>query len=95
MTLVNCQYLVLMSQTCCRAGAIYCWFKLPDGWEDDVKSVEWLVKNAGVCLVPGSSCKSPGWVRASFGNLTPAKMPQAAERLKKGLQRMLAEKPPA
>lgn len=72
-------------------GALYLWAKLPPGCENDVAAVEWLVKAAGVCLVPGSSCGSPGWVRCSFGNLPPSRMGEATSRLKAGLQKMVAE----
>lgn len=42
------------------AGAIYLWAKLPAHAQDDEKAVEWLVKKHGVCVIPGSSCGSPG-----------------------------------
>ena len=34
--------------------SIYVWAKLPPGCEDDKEVVQWLVLNAGVCVVPGS-----------------------------------------
>ena len=50
-------------------GAIYLWAKLPDGM-DDAEVVETLVKEHKVCIIPGSSCGSPGFVRVAFANLT-------------------------
>ena len=41
-------------------GALYFFVKLPPGFEDDVGANQWLVKHAGVCLVPGSPCYAPG-----------------------------------
>lgn len=41
-------------------GAIYLWGKLPEGCSDDDAIVEWLVREHGVCLIPGSSCGCPG-----------------------------------
>jgi len=71
-------------------GGLYFWARLPPGCEDDGKTVEWLVRHAGVCLVPGSSCAAPGYVRCSFGNLPPERMPAAAARLREGLARLVA-----
>jgi aspartate/methionine/tyrosine aminotransferase len=41
-------------------GAIYFFVRLPPGCDDDVAVNEWLVREAGVCTVPGSSCGAPG-----------------------------------
>ena len=41
-------------------GAIYLLFKLPHGISDDENVVEWLAREHGVCLIPGSSCGVPG-----------------------------------
>ncbi len=47
-------------------GAIYLWARLPPqpGCQDDRAVVEWLVAQAGVCVIPGSACGMPGgcWV---------------------------------
>jgi hypothetical protein len=40
--------------------AIYFWARLPPAQQDDNAVVEWLVRNHGVCVVPGSSCGAPG-----------------------------------
>lgn len=43
-------------------GAIYLWARLPPqpGCQDDRAVVEWLVAQAGVCVIPGSACGMPG-----------------------------------
>ena len=41
-------------------GAIYLWARLPAGCGDDRAVVEWLVAQAGVCVIPGSACGMPG-----------------------------------
>lgn len=72
-------------------GGLYYWARLPESCKgDDTTAVEWLVRHAGVCLVPGSSCGAPGYVRASFGNLPPERMREAAVRLKAGLTKLVA-----
>ena len=58
---------------------------------DDEAVVAWLVREYQICLIPGSSCGAPGYVRVAFGNLHPAVCKQAAARLKEGLQRLVAE----
>ena len=45
----------------------------------------------GVCIIPGSSCGSPGYVRVAFANLRPDVCKVAASRLKAGLEQLLAE----
>ncbi|KAG1672270.1 hypothetical protein FOA52_004284 [Chlamydomonas sp. UWO 241] len=65
--------------------AIYFWARLPPGCEDDVHTVEFLVKHFGVLLVPGSSCGVEGHVRIAFGNVVGDAMVDAAGRLKRGL----------
>lgn len=43
------------------AGALYLWARLPAACGlDDVQAVEWLVKHAGICVVPGSAFGMPG-----------------------------------
>mmetsp|Transcript_11719 Transcript_11719/g.20849 ORF Transcript_11719/g.20849 Transcript_11719/m.20849 type:complete len:164 (+) Transcript_11719:3-494(+) len=69
-------------------GAIYFWARLPPGCEDDMRAVEWITHKHGVCMVPGSACLVPGWIRVAFGNLAPDKMPEACRRLREGLQQL-------
>lgn len=59
------------------------------GCEDDEAVVIWLVKEHKVCVVPGSACGCPGYIRVAFANLTEAKCKQAASQLKKGLQQLV------
>jgi aspartate/methionine/tyrosine aminotransferase len=66
-------------------GAIYLWAKLPRGL-DDQQVVERLVKEFRVCIIPGSSCGAPGYIRVAFANLTEEQCKMACERLHKGLQ---------
>jgi aromatic aminotransferase len=61
------------------------------GAEDDEKVVEWLVREHRVCLIPGSSCGCPGYIRVAFANLWPEDCRLAAARLKAGLQQLVAE----
>lgn len=71
-------------------GGIYFWARLPPGCEDDAAVVQWLTLTAGVCVVPGSSCGAPGFVRCSFGNIAPGeRFATAAARLKRGLQALV------
>ncbi len=66
-------------------GAIYVFCKLPEGYEDDEKVVEWLVRKHKVCVIPGSSCGCKGYIRIAFGNLPADACRDAAARLKSGL----------
>lgn len=66
-------------------GAIYVFCKLPEGYEDDEKVVEWLVKKHKICVIPGSSCGCKGYIRIAFGNLPADACRDAAARLKSGL----------
>eukprot|EP01025_Chloroclados_australasicus_P031147 TRINITY_DN3141_c0_g4_i1.p1 TRINITY_DN3141_c0_g4~~TRINITY_DN3141_c0_g4_i1.p1 ORF type:complete len:447 (+),score=50.46 TRINITY_DN3141_c0_g4_i1:92-1432(+) len=66
-------------------GAIYSWCKLPDNCSDDETVVEWLVKKHKVCIIPGSSCGAPGYIRVAYANLSEEKCKQAAQRLQEGL----------
>lgn len=61
------------------------------GCEDDEAVVEWLVRVHGVCLIPGSSCGAPGYVRVAFGNLQPSACREAAGRLRAGLEQLCAD----
>ena len=47
------------------------------------------LQNYGVCLVPGSSCASPGYVRVSFANMKGELFAKAADRLKRGLSHLV------
>ena len=61
------------------------------GCEDDEAVVSWLVKEHQVCVVPGSACGCPGYVRVAFANLDEQKCKKAAAQLKKGLQQLVKE----
>ncbi|WP_152207116.1 pyridoxal phosphate-dependent aminotransferase [Marinobacter changyiensis] len=52
--------------------------------KDDVQFAEWLLKEAGVALVPGSAFGAPGHMRLSFAT-SMANLEQAIARLKKAL----------
>lgn len=43
----------------------------------------------GVCLVPGSSCACPGYVRVSFANMQGERLVTAAARLKSALAHLV------
>ena len=51
---------------------------------DDEAVVEWLAREHGVCVIPGTACGLPGYVRVCFANLPPAQCEEAARRLEKG-----------
>jgi aspartate/methionine/tyrosine aminotransferase len=70
-------------------GAIYVFCKLPSDYSDDQKVVEWLVHEHKVCVIPGSSCGAPGYIRIAFGNLVFEQCEEAAARLKRGLEQLL------
>lgn len=55
----------------------------------DEAVVEWLIHEHGVCIIPGSACGAPGYVRVAFANLTPQQCSVAAGRLKEGLQQLV------
>lgn len=74
-------------------GAIYLWTPLPPGL-DDRAVVEWLVKEHGVCLIPGSACGAPGHVRAAFANLEPGACVAAAGRLAEGVAALVEGRGP-
>ncbi|GIL60491.1 hypothetical protein Vafri_15048 [Volvox africanus] len=69
-------------------GAIYLWARLPSGCGDDRAVVEWLVQQAGICVIPGSACGMPGYIRCSYANLPPAKFSAAVARLRAGLEHL-------
>ena len=70
------------------SGAIYYFCKLPDG-TDDVKLVERLTAEYGVCLIPGSACGMAGHVRVCYANKDLERTREAAIRLRKGLEALL------
>lgn len=76
--------------TAASRGAIYLWAKLPPGATDDEAVVAWLVREHGVCLIPGAACGAPGYVRAAFANLAPDECGKAAERLRAGVEALVA-----
>ena len=49
------------------------------------------MKEHKVCVVPGSACGCPGYIRVAFANLEGDKCKQAAAQLKKGLQQLVKE----
>jgi aspartate/methionine/tyrosine aminotransferase len=75
-------------------GAIYYWGRLPPGCEDDEAVVEWLIREHGVCVIPGSSCGGPGYIRVAYANLSEQQCREAAARLKQGLQQLVAGQGP-
>jgi aspartate/methionine/tyrosine aminotransferase len=56
----------------------------------DEAVVEWLIKEHGVCIIPGSACGVLGHVRVAFANLQPQQCEEAAARLKQGLQQLVS-----
>ncbi|CAL8463420.1 g2954 [Coccomyxa elongata] len=72
-------------------GAIYLWARLPKGCEDDEAVVEWLVREHAVCLIPGSSCGAPGYIRVAFANLEQDVCREAAARLRRGLEQLCSQ----
>ena len=63
----------------------------PAGCEDDEAVVEWLVREHGVCVIPGSACGAAGYIRAAYANLQPEACTEAGRRLKRGLQQLATE----
>lgn len=55
----------------------------------DEAVVEWLIQEHGVCIIPGSACGAPGYVRVAFANLRPEQCAVAAARLKAGLAQLV------
>mmetsp|Transcript_9178 Transcript_9178/g.26465 ORF Transcript_9178/g.26465 Transcript_9178/m.26465 type:complete len:210 (+) Transcript_9178:64-693(+) len=58
-------------------------------WASDECVVRWLVREYGVVVIPGSACGSPGHIRVAFANLGEDKCADAAERLGKGLGKLV------
>jgi len=50
----------------------------------------WLIEAHGVALIPGSSCGAPGFVRAAFGNMEGDACVDAAGRLRRGVEELVA-----
>nr|AFK45378.1 unknown [Lotus japonicus] len=71
-------------------GAIYLFAKPPKGGYDDFDVVRWLANRHGIAVIPGSACGAAGNLRISFGGLTESDCRAAAERLKKGLEELVA-----
>ena len=61
------------------------------GCRNDEQVVEWLVKEHGVCVIPGSSCGVPGHIRVAFANLDEAACQKAADRLQAGLHQLVSD----
>ena len=84
-------------------GGIYFFARLPPAFAERARSVEsgdddvvrWLVARAGVCVLPGSACAAPGWLRVAFANLPPKECAAAAERLRAGLEELVRRGPAA
>lgn len=72
-------------------GAIYLWARLPGGCDDDELVVEWLIKRHGVCVIPGTACGAPGYIRVAYANLKTDACQEACQRLKAGLQELAGE----
>ena len=60
-------------------GAIYVVAKLPRA--DDEAVVEWLAREHGVAVIPGSACGMPGFIRVCYGNLAADACEAACARL--------------
>lgn len=72
-------------------GAIYLFCKLPNSvGKDDKEVVRWLAYKHGVCIIPGSACGAPGYVRVAFANLREEQCREAAGRLRKGLEELVS-----
>eukprot|EP00287_Rhodomonas_sp_CCMP768_P009581 CAMPEP_0196744208 /NCGR_PEP_ID=MMETSP1091-20130531/56397_1 /TAXON_ID=302021 /ORGANISM="Rhodomonas sp., Strain CCMP768" /LENGTH=78 /DNA_ID=CAMNT_0042090705 /DNA_START=33 /DNA_END=270 /DNA_ORIENTATION=+ len=53
--------------------------KLPPTSQDDVTVVEYLAKQHKVCVIPGSACGLPGFIRVCYSNLAPEACQEAAD----------------
>lgn len=72
-------------------GAIYLWAKLPASCaENDELVLQWLVKKHKICVIPGSACGYPGYIRVAFANLLPRDCKVAAGRLRSGLEELVS-----
>ncbi len=61
---------------------------IPDP-SDDEAVVAYLVKEHGVCIIPGSACGAPGYIRVAFANLQPDVCRVACDRLRAGLEAIM------
>lgn len=68
-------------------GALYLWGRLPAGCDDEAV-LEWLIRKHGVCVIPGSACGAPGYIRVAYGNVDAAGCQKAAARLRAGLSEL-------
>lgn len=71
-------------------AAIYFFAKLPQDLDDEVV-VERLIKEFRVTTIPGSACGSPGYIRVAYANCTREQCAVACDRLKAGLEAILAD----
>jgi len=72
-------------------GAIYLLGRLPERFcQSDEAVVKWLAYSHGVCLIPGSACGAPGFVRVCFANIEGDKYREALARLHRGLGELAA-----
>eukprot|EP00466_Bigelowiella_natans_P005199 jgi/Bigna1/132135/aug1.16_g6843 len=74
------------------SGAIYYMKKLPEKYSDsDAEVVDWLAGQHGVCVIPGSACGAPGYIRVCYANLAPGRFEDAIGRLETGLKELVAK----
>jgi len=84
-------------------GGIFLFIKLPAPFgerararasgDDDV--IAWLLRRSGVCVLPGSACAAPGYLRVAFANLPAEACAEAAGRLAEGLAELVRRGPGA
>eukprot|EP00747_Dinoflagellata_sp_TGD_P204399 gnl/TRDRNA2_/TRDRNA2_78069_c0_seq1.p1 gnl/TRDRNA2_/TRDRNA2_78069_c0~~gnl/TRDRNA2_/TRDRNA2_78069_c0_seq1.p1 ORF type:complete len:234 (+),score=30.77 gnl/TRDRNA2_/TRDRNA2_78069_c0_seq1:43-702(+) len=72
------------------SGAIYLMIKLPASYQDDVAVVRWFAEKHRLCLIPGSACGAPGYVRVCYANLDIERSREAVQRLHAGLSELAA-----
>jgi len=76
------------------SGAIYFMKRLPDAYHGkDAQVVDWLAGTHGVCVIPGSACGAPGYIRLCYANLPAEKFEEAIRRLERGLTQLVHENP--
>eukprot|EP00622_Pseudochattonella_farcimen_P005017 FR740545.1.p1 GENE.FR740545.1~~FR740545.1.p1 ORF type:complete len:171 (+),score=16.30 FR740545.1:25-513(+) len=81
------------------SGALYLMVKLPSTGPDggttmnDMDAVEFIARNHGVVVIPGSACGQPGWVRVCYANLEPESCELAARRLSGALKELVSGGP--
>jgi len=76
---------------CRTRGSLYILAKLPEG-VDDMDAVRFLSHHHKVAVLPGKGFGAPGYLRVSFGSLSPEVCQVAAQRLKQGLEDIVAGK---